>query len=421
MSQASQVEFDEHVRADARPTIRGLREVIDAPFLVPRDTITLDIHEDLGPIELLWRAFEKYADCTAFQTFEWLDSWHRYIGVHERVHPAVVVGRDGGGEILFILPLAVADRGYAYELIWLGSNLCDYNAPLLATHFSRVVPPAQVPSLLQRIFSRLQERVGYDFVRLEKMPERVGDQANPMLALPVTLHSSGAYMTPLGADWNEFYREKRSTATRQRDRAKCKKLAKFGEVRLVQPIGDEDVLATLDTLMEQKGRAFARMGVPNMFARPGYREFYRALVTDPAMRQLTHVSRLQVGDEMAAVNLGLTFGDRYYYVLASYCEGEMARFGPGAAHLRDLMQYAIDRGFQVFDFTIGDEPYKRDWCEESKLYDHIAGVSALGAIVASLIRTKRALKRRIKQTPALWNAARKVRERLGRLRFQRAG
>ena len=35
---------------------------------------------------------------------------------------------------------------------------------------------------------------------------------------------------------------------------------------------------------------------------------------------------------------------------------------------------AIDRGFRVFDFTIGDERYKRDWCDtEIKLYDTIVG------------------------------------------------
>jgi len=43
-------------------------------------------------------------------------------------------------------------------------------------------------------------------------------------------------------------------------------------------------------------------------------------------------------------------------VLASYCEDSaVAHFGPGALHLRELLKYAIDRGLQRFDFTIGDE------------------------------------------------------------------
>lgn len=375
-----------------------------------------DIHEDLAAIEQVWRAFEQTADGTAFQTFEWLSTWQRYIGAPDGVRPAVVVGRDAGGELLFILPLAVTDRRYGRVLSFLGSELCDYNAPMLAPEFAHVV----TEPLLEQVFERLHSRFGYDVIVFEKMPETVGTQPNPLLKLTTMLHPSGAYMTWLGADWDTFYREKRSSSTRQRDRSKRKKLGRVGEVRTVHPMSDADIVATLDTLMAQKARTFARMGVSNVFARPGHREFYQALATNPATRQLTHVSRLQVGHETAAANLGLMFRDRYYYVLVSYGDGEISRFSPGTAHLRDLMQYAIDRGFRIFDFTVGDEPYKREWCDESPLYDHIAGASARGAIVAAGLRAVVAVKRRIKRNPTLWKVACRAREVLGRLRRQDA-
>ena len=31
--------------------------------------IGISVHDDLGAVESLWRAFEMVADCTAFQTF----------------------------------------------------------------------------------------------------------------------------------------------------------------------------------------------------------------------------------------------------------------------------------------------------------------------------------------------------------------
>ena len=83
----------------------------------------------------------------------------------------------------------------------------------------------------------------------------------------------------------------------------------------------------------------------------------------------------------------------------------MARFGPGAVHLHELMRYAIDQGVNVFDFTIGDETYKRDWCEETeRLYDHIAVASWRGALAVLPMRVARNAKRTIKQTPVLWAA-----------------
>ena len=130
-----------------------------------------------------------------------------------------------------------------------------------------------------------------------------------------------------------------------------------------------------------------------------------------------HLSRLDVGDTWAAVNLGLTFGDCYYHVLASYDDGEVSRFGPGAAHLRELLQYALRRGCKRFDFTIGDEPYKRDWCEtEQQLFDHSAAVTLRGRPAAALALGWRRAKRAIKHSAPLWNAVVRVRATVASLR-----
>ena len=55
----------------------------------------------------IWRAFEPQADGTVFQSFEWLAAWQRHIGARAGVTPAIVVGRDASGTILFLLPLSV--------------------------------------------------------------------------------------------------------------------------------------------------------------------------------------------------------------------------------------------------------------------------------------------------------------------------
>ena len=368
--------------------------------------IRIAVYEDLSAIERDWRAFEPHADCTVFQSFDWLATWQRHIGARNGVLPAIVVARDGEGTILFLLPLAVRPAGFARELTWLGSELCDYNAPLLAATFSTRIDAKRFMALWENIARCLQDnpRLHYDSIILTKMPETVGAQQNPMRHLGGTINASGAYLTHLTGDWETFYTAKRSSATRRHDRSKRRRLAEFGEVKFVNPAGDSETLRTLDALMAQKARWFAHMGVANLFAKPGYAEFYRALATDPATRHLVHVSRLDVGATAAAVNFGLTYRDCYYHMLASYDDGEVSRFGPGAAHLLDLLHLAIDREFRIFDFTIGDERYKRDWCDtELKLYDFIAAATWRGALVAMPMLAAQRLKRRIKQTPVVWN------------------
>jgi CelD/BcsL family acetyltransferase involved in cellulose biosynthesis len=151
------------------------------------------------------------------------------------------------------------------------------------------------------------------------------------------------------------------------------------------------------------------MGVEDFFARPGYREFFRRRA-DPNVRDVIHVSRLDIGTVPAATNLGLRFRDSYYLVLSSYEDGDLARFGPGRAHLHELLRHAIERGFQRFDFTVGDEPYKRDWSDiELKLYDYLAAATARGRLVVALVTAFQRTKRFIKQTPILWRAFSKAR------------
>ena len=162
------------------------------------------------------------------------------------------------------------------RLVWLGCELCDYNAPLLAADFSDDVTRERFRGALGRDprAAAGHPRHRHDIVELAKMPETVGAQANPFLALDVGLNPSGAHIADLIGTWDEFYQAKRSSATRRRDRSKVKRLGEFGEVRFVTPQRSDELASTLDTLFAQKAKSLARMGVANIFARPGYREFF---------------------------------------------------------------------------------------------------------------------------------------------------
>lgn len=412
MTQAVHAAFDARHDIDARSTSDRARSPA-----VAKPEVRVSIHGDIAELERDWRAFERIADCTVFQTYDWMSAWQHNVGARRGVTPVVILGRDAAGQLLFILPLAIETAGLVRRLTWLASDLCDYNAPLLAPHFSRLTTPARFLELWRDIVERLQSHPDfrYDLIHFEKMAEQVGAQANPMLGLPVSLNPSNAYQTQLSGDWETFYTAKRSSATRRRDRTKRKRLSEFGEVTFVNPASADEVTASFEILMQQKIQQFARMGVANIFARPGYPEFYREVAARG--RDMVHISRLDVGAVPAAVNYGLTFRGRYYHVLASYTDHEMSKFGPGAAHLHELMGYAIKHGCQVFDFTIGDERYKRDWCDgELKLYDHIALATARGAVVAGPLLVARSVKRWIKQTPAIWNAVNKTRALLASVR-----
>jgi CelD/BcsL family acetyltransferase involved in cellulose biosynthesis len=379
---------------------------------------TFSIHSRLDDVEDEWRRFQQSAECTAFQSFEWLATWQRHIGARGRAEPVIVVGRFADGRTAFILPLAIETQGSLRRLCWLGQELCDYNAPLLARDFAQRVGPDRFLALWREVLATLQAggELRYDWIEFEKMPHTVGVQSNPFINLGVAPNANSAHITQLGDDWETFYRERRSSATRRRDRSKRKHLSEFGEICFETVVEPDDLRRTLDTLWEQKRRIFARKGIGDIFARPGYREFFADFAANPASRHLAHVSRVQIGSTCAAANFAIMFGDCYYHVLSSYCDNELTRYGPGALHLRELMAYAIQRGLRLFDFTIGDERYKLEWSDlRLKLYDYSAGASWRGHAVSLIAIARRRIKRFIKQTPPLWHLVSRLRSAIGPL------
>jgi CelD/BcsL family acetyltransferase involved in cellulose biosynthesis len=374
--------------------------------------VNVSLTTGLASLEQEWRHFESSAACMPFQTYDWLSNWQRCVGEKAGITPAIITARQHG-KLLFILPLAAHGKGPMRQVRFLGHTLCDYNAPLLAPDFSAQVSDTQFRALWNAALTLLRRQFHYDLLLLDKMPEKIGQQANPMRLLGTGLHPSGAHAMALGENWEQFYSAKRSSATRRRDRTKRRKLGELGDLRFSTAEAPDEIRKALDVLIEQKSRWFQRMGIRNLFEIPGQKDFLLSVAM--TARPFVHVSRLSVGPNCAAANLGLLFQGCYYHVLASYDDGPTLRFGPGVAHLHDLMRFAIEHGCKSFDFTIGDEAYKQDWADSQlELHDHVSGNGLLGRLAAAAIKAKLRVKRSIKKSPVAWSIVLKVRFMLRR-------
>ena len=250
-----------------------------------------------------------------------------------------------------------------------------------------------------------QPDLSFNIVDLTKMPERIGAHVNPFMRLAVNRNPSGAHVATLSGDWENFYVSRRLNSARQQERRYRRKLEKYGAILFSKAADSEAITLVMDTLYAQKGRSFARMGVENIFDRAGYKEFFTGVACRAKSNDLVMASCLRIGETIAVTNLGIQFRGDYYLVLSSYVDGEMSRFGPGRFHLHELIKRTIDNGGTKFDFTIGDEDYKRIWADvQLTLYDHTAACTVRGWAAVLFLVGLRHLKRFIKQTPAAWRA-----------------
>jgi CelD/BcsL family acetyltransferase involved in cellulose biosynthesis len=377
------------------------------------------VYSDLAFIEAAWRNFERRAVSTAFQNFDYLSAWQRHIGKRGGVTPAIVVV-ETGDTIHAIFPLAIDGPGLLRRLTWLGQDLCDYLAPLLTQEFARI-DHTRFRALWREIELLLQSdrRFRHDWADLRKMPARIAENANPPSALPAIPHPSPGHVATLAGDWNGYYCEHRTAKARKQDRSKLSRLAEIGDVTLHEPSQPDEAVRILETLFAQKADALQRKGIADFFERPGHREFFLDLAGNPRLRDIVHVSALAVGPALAAINLGMEYKGRYSLFLVSY-DRTFARLSPGVIHLNKLLERAIVRGLNEFDFLVGEQRLKLEWADrEIELYDHIAASTFRGVFPALLARLFTRAKRVVKQTPWLWSAFRQLRTAAASLRRRR--
>ena len=254
----------------------------------------------------------------------------------------------------------------------------------------------------------------HDWIEFEKMPETVGVQINPFTYLRVRANANSAHITRLGGDWEAFYRAKRSSATRRRDRAKRKHIDGIRRNSLFDRGDARRCAAHARNFMEQKKRIFARKGIADIFARPGYHEFFLDFATNPQSRHLAHVSRIDVGTTVRR-RISPSFSA---IATITCCRAIATADSLITARARCIFaNFWATRspgGCGLFDFTIGDEPTKRNGATSaSKLFDYSTAATWRGWPMSAASTTRRRLKRYIKQTPLIWRLVTRFRSTLG--------
>jgi CelD/BcsL family acetyltransferase involved in cellulose biosynthesis len=78
-----------------------------------------------------------------------------------------------------------------------------------------------------------------------------------------------------------------------------------------------------------------------------------------------------------------------------------------------MVRWAIEQGLRFYDFTVGDEPYKREWADqEIRLFDHFSGRTLRGRLYCMAKRLAGAVKGAVKRDRRMWALGKKLRARM---------
>ena len=239
--------------------------------------------------------------------------------------------------------------------------------------------PGAIFQIWREVQQLLRTQLGHDLVDLEKMPETIGEQANPFVRAGrhasrqrcLSDRRSAAIGNLLrgeaiGVDAQDRPQETQASCRSWRD-----------SIHHRRPIATTWCGRRCPDRREAQGLCQARRrqhvrvaGIPRLLYRHGDRP---AKLPPDASQPVRRRSDDRGGELRADVSRPLLLHPR------GLRRRRSGAVRAGLAQLQDVIRYALEHGCDVFDFTIGDEPYKREWCDaEIRLCDYVSAVSLRG-------------------------------------------
>jgi CelD/BcsL family acetyltransferase involved in cellulose biosynthesis len=267
-------------------------------------------------------------------------------------------------------------------------GISDYSAPIIAREL--ISAPDRFCSIWRQAMAELPSA---DLFHVSKIPRCIGRHSNPLLSWPgLRRKVTRSWSVELPDSW-AHYESLLSSKARGAFRRYHRRLQEIGSVTHV--VADDDVSAgrIFDALCAHREARFSKLGRPDILRSAPHREFYREVIQRSLTSGPALLSALMVDSEIVATMLGLRWRDTYMALIPTMAEGDaFQKYGVGKLMNWLQMKEMHARGCRHFDFTIGNEPYKRDYgAQPRELYDMVQPLKVQGYPLAWAFRIRAGL------------------------------
>jgi CelD/BcsL family acetyltransferase involved in cellulose biosynthesis len=377
----------------------------------------IEVLTDLDEAACHWRTLEKPENIySPYQRYDWVRLWHEHVSRPAGQTPCLVIGLDQSGVPLFLWPLLRTRLGPLIIATSFGGKHAALNLMLWRADAARGLTADDMHAILAEVARRAPD---LDLIMMSNQPESWRGVPNPFALLAHQRGTEDNFMMPLGLTGAQVVERELSSSMRSRLRNRERKLVKLPGYRYVQAVNSEDVDRLLTAFFAQKAAKLAALGLEDVFAPEGVKDFIRAgcLTGLTEGQPLIELHALEGDGECLALFSGLHDGHRYTLMFASHTASDHSRQSPGLILLQHLVMNCADRGFESFDIGPGEAHYKTLFCKQFEpIFDSILPLSPRGHAVVWPLRGLLWLKSTIKRTPILWRAASSLRAVLNRLR-----
>ncbi|WP_246091593.1 GNAT family N-acetyltransferase [Aliirhizobium smilacinae] len=380
--------------------------------MLPFGELEIALVRDVSLIEDEWRRLEGREWNSLNQGLDWCRAW-------TAAHQSDLLAVTGsiGPRIQFLLPLEII-RGRLGRIARLpGGRFNNISTGL----FDEALAAPNADKLRQFKAALARSlRNAADLVVIDEVPLAWKGITHPLSGLASIENQNHSFQLPLFATMEATLSQVNAKARRKKYRVQVRRLEAIGGFDYVVAHAAEEQHALLDRFFAQKSERLKAFGLPDVFAAAQTRDFLHRLLDAPQRGQdkplSMHAIRLKGEHDghIAAVTGLSRKGGHVLCQFSSIDDSVGADASPGELLFWLAIERSIEDGATLFDFGIGDQPYKRSWCsQETVQHDMLLPISARGSALAYLHLGKTGIKTAIKRNHRLYAMAQRWRSRHG--------
>lgn len=334
----------------------------------------------------------------------WVRGWIKHLQPE-----AILASLTTDHQTLLSLALEVERSGPFRIARFLGGRHANGNFPSVVSSFET---DAAVLSLL---FSAIKSaRPDIDLVALQRLQPELDGRANPLAVLPSSPSPNLALAVDLSGGFDSVLERASGKRKRKKHRSQARKFELAGGFSRIEARSPDETGRLLDAFLAMKEQRFRKMGITNVFSDERVRAFFHALFAS-ALEQKNPsfvLHGLEVAGKLRAVTGSSRSPKRLVCEFGAILEDELSFASPGDFLFFDNIHEACRQGNALYDFSVGDEPYKRQWCDvEIKQSDVLVPLTTKGRILAASLQQSAKAKAFIKNNPVIWKIAKTLRRK----------
>ncbi|WP_027038402.1 GNAT family N-acetyltransferase [Mesorhizobium ciceri] len=340
------------------------------------------------------------------QSAAWILNW-----AAETRPDLLVATLSAEGKPVFSLALEVASKGPFRIARFMGGRHANGNFVAADPNW---LAKADIPALRSVLAAIAKARPDIDLVALERLLPDLDGVANPLASLDHFSSPNLSLAVDLAGGFDALLSRASGKRKRKKHRSQIRKFEAVGSHRRIEGRTPGEVDRLLDAFFEMKELRFRKMGIANVFGDAQVRGFFRALFMQALAEDKPSfvLHGLEVAGKLRAITGSSRSGKRLICEFGAIAEDDLGHASPGDFLFFDNIQEASETGFEVYDFSVGDEPYKRLWCDiETRHFEVLVPLTVKGRMLALTLRQGARLKAFVKNSPTIWKLTKVLRRK----------